>query len=396
MDLKARTAALKDEVIELRRDFHRHPELGFAEERTAEKAAAYLSQCGLEVRRGLARTGLVGLLRGTGPGRTLLLRADMDALPVEEQTGAAYCSVNPGIMHACGHDGHTAMLLVAAKVLAGLRDRFRGSIKFAFQPNEEGTAAGLMIEDGVLLEPRVEAALAIHLWSGLASGTIAVGPGPVMAGLEEFSLILRGRGGHTAAPHLSADPILAAAHLVQASQMVQTHQTDALKPTVIGFGRIAGGGAANVIPERVELAGTIRCLHDQADQVRELFRRIIVSVCQAHGVEYELETKLAHPAVINHPALAELVRSAAIETLGGPDRVVSLVSMVGEDFSRFTERLPGAIYLLGSGDEAKGTTYPHHHPRFDIDEDVLPLGVEMHVRTALAFLETDEARPPGD
>lgn len=401
MEIRKEVDKLTEEVIQLRRDFHRHPELGFQEHRTSRKVCEYLEALGLEVKR-IAKTGVVATLVGQGAGRTVMLRADMDALPIEEQNQLPYKSENPGIMHACGHDGHTAMLLVAAKILSRCRKQIKGNVKFVFEPNEEGVAALQMIEEGALKNPKVDACFGIHLWSPLESGKMAITAGPVMAGMNHFTLSIKGRGGHTATPQSSVDPILTAANVIQAVQAIQTREISVLQPTIIVFGKIKGGTASNVIPDKVTLKGTMRYLHETDENSEESpesrFERIIAHTCQAHRAEYELRFVEAHPTLINDRSMTELVRSAAREMLEGrtsgsepvcgtAEKIVSYISMAGEDFSEFAARVPGVFYFIGAGNRRKETDYPHHHPRFNIDEDVLKLGVEMHVRTALQYLK---------
>jgi len=388
MKIKEQVADLHDELIHLRRDFHKYPELGFEEKRTSEKVADYLRTCGIKVKR-LAKTGVVGLLNEKKPGRTLLLRADMDALPIQEMNEIHYKSVHEGKMHACGHDGHMAMLLVAAKILSRLKDELKANVKFVFEPNEENVAARKMIEEGVLEDPKVDAALGIHLWTPIESGKIGIVSGPVMAAMEHFRLIIRGKGGHTASPHNAIDPIITAANIIQTVQVTQTREIDVLKPTLIMFGKITGGTASNVIPENVEIDGTLRYLYgngeDNNERPKERFERIVNNICKAYRAECELTFLYGHPAVINDSKMADLVRTCA-EGIVGRLNLVSFISMAGEDFSEFAVRVPSALYFIGAGNEKKETHYPHHHPRFNIDEDVLPNGVEMHVRTALRFL----------
>jgi amidohydrolase len=389
MDIADQVAALKDELIELRRDFHRHPELGLQEFRTSEKISSYLVGCNLKVDR-LHRTGVVGLLDGDRAGPTLLLRADIDALPIQEENDLPYRSVTPGVMHACGHDAHAAILLISAKILSKLRDRLRGNIKFVFEPNEENVGALAMIEAGVLENPRVDACLGHHVWTPLATGRIGIAEGPVMAAMEHFRLVVKGRGGHTAAPQNAVDPILTAAAIVQGVQIVQTREIDLLKePTIIMFGQIEGGSASNVIPDSVTLSGTMRYLFEGDEQgegsPKRRFERVVSNICAAHRAGYELTFLCGHPTLVNHREMAALVRSVACEEIEPSPEIVSLVTLAGEDFSEFAALVPGAFYFLGAGNAADGVPFPHHHPRFDIDEAVLGVGVEMHVRTALRF-----------
>jgi len=389
MHLKAAIDAHREELIALRRDIHRHPELGFHEHRTSAIIVRYLESLDLEVRR-LARTGVVGVLRGRAPGPNLLLRADMDALPINEQTGLPFASEHPGLMHACGHDGHVAMLLVAAKILCSYRDRLaQGSITFAFQPNEEDAGAQAMIDEGLLDDPPIDAALALHLWAQLPTGVIGVAAGPVMASSEYFELVIRGRGGHGGAPHEAIDPILCAADVIQAIQAIQTREQSALRPTVITFGSVHAGTSPIVIPEQAVLAGSIRCLHEHAAETKDSFRRIVAAVCQAHRTQPDLRVTLGNSLMVNEAGLVELVRGVGGEVVGADGLTEDGVRMmVGEDFAELARRVPAALYLVGAGG-ASASPYPHHHPSFVIDEAALAVGVEMHVRAALRYLRLD-------
>lgn len=390
MGIKAEVDKLKKELIELRRDFHQHPELGLEEHWTADKIESYLKPLGLEISR-IGATGVVGLLKGDQPGRTLMLRADIDALPVQEMTSVPYKSAYDGKMHACGHDGHMAMLLVAARILCEHKDGIKGNIKFLFQPNEENMHAGLLVEKGVLAKPTVDAAFGIHLMTPLETGKIGVASGAVMAGMHTFKLVIKGKGGHTGFPQESIDPIIAAANLVQTTQIIQSREIDAFKPTVIVFGRIEGGTTSNVIPERVELEGTIRYLYDAAaegeDHPCKKFERIVKHVCETHRTQYEVGYPYNHPAVINDSEMIQFVRTAAAKVVDTEDRIVPFVTMVGEDFCEFANRVPSAFYFIGAGNKDKDADYPHHHASFNIDEAALSIGLEMHVRSALAFLK---------
>jgi amidohydrolase len=284
------------------------------------------------------------------------------------------------------------MLLVAAKILSGLKSRLKGSIKFVFEPNEENVGALAMIQEGLMEDPKVDACLGLHVWTPLQTGQIALKAGPVMAGMEHFELVVKGRGGHTATPQSAVDPILAAADIIQGVQIVQTREMDVLRePAIIMFGRIEGGSASNVIPDSVALSGTMRYLFE-GDQESEgnpkkRFERVVANICAAHRAEYDLSFLHGHPTLVNHAEMVEVVRSVAVHELDPSPEIISFVSMAGEDFSEFAARAPSAFYFLGAGNPAKETCFPHHHPRFNIDEDILPTGVEMHVRGALAFFE---------
>lgn len=386
MKIKDEIENFRDELIRLRRDFHKHPELGFEEYRTSKIIANYLEEVGLEVRRGIAKTGVIGLLRGNRPGPTLLIRSDMDALPIKEENDLPFKSDDDGKMHACGHDAHMSILLIASKILANYRDEIKGNIKFVFQPNEEDAGAALMIEDGVLEDPQVDAALGLHIWSPLETGKIAIVDGPVMASSYYFKLVIRGKGGHGGAPHTSIDPIICATDVIQAVQSIQTREVDTFKPTVITFCKINCGTLNIVIPEKIGLEGSIRCLHEDDEQVRRRFEEITKNICGAYRTTYELEFKCGNRLLSNDHKMAELVRSVAEKVVKPEDVIGSeFRTMIGEDFAEFALRVPSAFYFIGTGNEEKETDYPHHHPRFNIDEDSLLIGVEMHVRTALEY-----------
>ncbi|MFW9996997.1 MAG: M20 family metallopeptidase [Candidatus Odinarchaeota archaeon] len=375
-------------MISLRRDFHRHPELGFKEERTSAIIADYLGKLGLEVKTGVAKTGVTGLLKGTGPGPTLLLRSDMDALPIQEKNDLPFKSVNPGVMHACGHDAHVSMLLIAARILSNHKNEINGSIKFAFQPNEEEAGAELMVEAGVLEDPKVDAALGLHVASTLRSRKVGIIDGPIMASSWYFKLQIRGKGGHGGMPHSSIDPIICATYIIQAVQTIQTRETSALDPTVITFGKIHAGTMNIVIPEKVDLEGSIRCLHPNREEVHSRFEEIIKNICSAFRCTYELEFKCGNRLLVNDWTMSSLVKSVADQVVGSGNVVGEEIrTMVGEDFAEFSLRVPSAFYFIGTGNAEKETDFPHHHPRFNIDEDVLQIGVEMHVRTVLEFFK---------
>lgn len=388
LDIRRIIAECTEELIALRRDFHRHPELGFAEFRTGDTVKRFLEKYGI-VTAPIAETGVVGVLQGGGPGKTILLRADMDALPVEEKTGLSFCSCNTGIMHACGHDGHTAMLLIAAKVLSRISAQMNGCVKFAFQPNEEDAGAWLMLEQGVLEDPPVDAAFACHLWSQLDSGCIDIRPGPVMAASHYFSLTIKGRGGHAGFAHESIDPIFVASAVIQAAQAIQSREVDALNPVVVMFTEAHAGSNTTIVPEEMKLSGSLRVLYQGGENdVRRRFKRLVRSTCEAHRAEFELEFKIGNSLLANDAAMADMVRQCALTSTGDSRRVTSNIqTMAGEDFASFAAKVPAAFAFLGCRNEEKGIVYPHHHPCFTIDEDVLPLGVELYVRTALEYLK---------
>jgi amidohydrolase len=388
--IKKRIAELNGELLELRRDFHRYPELGFEEHRTAEVVENYLESLGLSPRR-MAQTGVVALLEGSKSRPVLLLRADMDALPVEEENDVAYKSENKGVMHACGHDAHLAMLLVAAKILSENKNDIPGTIKFVFQPNEEIAGAVDMIEEGVLENPSVDAAMGIHIWAPISSGKIAVSSGPVMGGLDVFKVTIYGKGGHTGVPEDAVDPVLAAADVIQTVQMIQTREISNLKSTIIMFGKIVGGTKSNIIPDSVRLEGSIRFLYpagpDSKEQPTERFIRVVEQVCKTHRCTCEIDIVHENIPLINHDEMAKIAGETAMDVFGGAKCLIDHQTIASEDFSEFSTRVPGVFMFLGTGNEKKGTNISHHNPRFNIDEDTMPAGVEMHVKGALNFFQ---------
>lgn len=374
----------------MRRDFHRHPELGFEEFRAAGIIENYLRALGIAAQR-IAKTGVVGTLRGTKPDPVLMLRADMDALPIEEENEVDYRSQNNGVMHACGHDAHMAMLLIAAKILSAEKNKIAGTIKFVFQPNEEIAGAVHMIEEGVLENPRVDAALGMHVWTPVPSGKIAITPGPVMGGLDVFKVTIHGKGGHTGMPEDAIDPIIAAAAVIQTVQVIQTREISNLKSTVIVFGKIRGGSKSNIIPSEVELEGSIRYLYpsgpEDESQPTQRFIRIVEQVCQTHRCTCDIDIAHENMPLINNAEMAAIARDTAGEVFSGPESIIDIQTMGSEDFSEFSERVPGVLMFLGTGNATVGSDFSHHHPRFNIDEGTLPRGVEMWVRGALNFFE---------
>ncbi|RQD71876.1 MAG: amidohydrolase [Tindallia sp. MSAO_Bac2] len=385
--MKEEISNLKEELIELRRDFHQHPELGFEEYRTSGIVSDYLRECGIEVER-VAETGVVGVLKGKKDKPVLMLRADLDALPIEEKADVPFKSEYEGKMHACGHDGHTAMLMVAAKILAKNRNELDGTIKFVFQPNEEDAGAAIIIEEGVMENPKVDAALGLHLWTPLPSGKVGITPGPLMASSYYFWLTIKGKGGHGGAPHLAVDPIFCGKEIMNALQSIQTREQDVLKPTLINFGQFHAGTNPIIISHQAELAGSVRCLHDEDARIRQRFEEVVAHVCRMYGAEYELTFKCGNELLNNDAEMTDLVKNSAVEAFGAESlQETDLTVMLGEDFASFANVVPSAFFFLGVGDPEKKTDMPHHHPEFKLDEDVLPLGVEMHLRGALAYFD---------
>lgn len=387
MYIKEEIASLKEELVELRRDFHQHPELGFKEYRTQERVIDYLKKCGLEVNK-IADTGVVALLKGDISGPTLMMRTDMDALPIEEENDVPYKSKNKGVMHACGHDGHLAMMLVAAKILSTRKAQIKGNIKFVFQPNEEDAGAEILVNEGVLENPKIDAAIGVHLWSPIEVGKVGIAEGPIMASSEYFNIKIKGKGGHGGAPHETIDPILCASNIIQQVQSIQTRNLDAInEPTVITFGNIKGGDFPIIIPEIAEASGSIRCLHDNLDKVKDQFERKIKYQCYADETTYELNYKCGNRLLKNHPKVTKLVRDLALDVVGAENIETDVKVMLGEDFAEFSLNVPSCFYFIGVANKEKGTDIGHHNPKFNIDEDALSIGVEMHVKTALEYLK---------
>lgn len=385
--------ALFNYTRSMRRDFHMHPELGYREVRTSAIVARELEALGLEVQRGIARTGVVALLEGAKPGPVILLRFDMDALPIQEETGAEYASQTPGVMHACGHDGHTAIGLTVARLLHAHRQELAGTIKFVFQPAEEGLCgeemggAEMMIAEGVLENPKPDFALALHLWNEKPVGWLGIAAGPVMAGAEWFQVKIHGKGGHGAVPHLAVDPLLAAAQVVTALQSIVSRNVPPLQSAVVSVTMFHAGDAFNVIPQTAHLEGTIRTFDPQVrERVLKRFEEIVHGVSQAMGCRAEITLKRVTPALINNEQVAYQVQQVAQEMFS--DAALDphpYLTMGAEDMGFVLERIPGCYFFVGSADSARGLNYPHHHPRFDFDEEVLSKAVALISAAALAI-----------
>jgi amidohydrolase len=387
--ISLKVADLAESVIALRRTIHQWPELGFQETRTSALVAKGLQALGIEVRTGIAQTGVLGILRGIGEGKTVLLRADMDGLPIEEASGSPYVSKNRGIMHACGHDGHTAVLLTAAQVLAQCRKQFSGTIKFAFQPAEElppGGAKG-MIEEGVLEDPRVDAVFGLHLWNGLPVGKIGVDEGPIMASVDRFDITIKGIGSHGAYPHTGVDPIVVGSHLVAALQTMVSRELPPLAPVVVTVGKFQAGTAFNVIPSQAELSGTVRTIDSGIrEEMSGRLERIVRGITSGLRAEYTFNYAFGYPVTVNNVIKARFARHVA-GTIVGDTNVVSVgMSMGAEDMSYFLEAVPGCYLRLGSGNSDKGYMHPHHSALFDFDEACLPIGVELLAQLSLSYL----------
>ncbi len=379
----------------LRRDLHMHPELGFHEVRTAGIVAKELQSLDMEVTTGVAKTGVVGLLEGSKPGPVVLVRFDMDALPVTEQTGATYASTNPGTMHACGHDGHTAIGLTVAKMLHTHRDQLAGTVKFVFQPAEEGTCGEeiggneMMIREGVLGNPAPDLALSLHLWNEKPLGWVHVAAGPVMAGAEEFKITVTGAGGHAAIPHQTVDPVLAASQIVTALQSITSRNVAPLGAAVVSVTMIHAGDAFNVIPPEARMEGTIRTFELAVrETVLRRFAEIVYGVAEAMGCAAEIKVKRLTPALINADEIARRVQANARLMLPEADLdTTAHLTMGAEDMAFMLEQVPGCYFFVGSANDEKKLNYGHHHPKFDFDEEALPRAAALMAGAVAEFLK---------
>ena len=391
VDFRALAEAMKDELITFRRDFHKHPEIAFEEARTSGIVADELNKLGLEVQTGVGMTGVVGILEGPKDGPTVLYRADMDALPMQEINETDYASVYPGKMHACGHDAHTAIGLGVAKLMTEQRDKLAGRIKFVFQPAEEVVGgAKAMIADGILENPRPDVSLGLHVWNSMELGQVAVTDGPSMAGSAVFDITITGKGGHGAAPHDAADPVICAAQMITALQTVVSRNVDPLDTAVVSVTKMQASDAYNIIPEQVKLAGTVRTFKIE---VRDLIERRMDEICQslavAMGCAAELDFRYNTLPVANDPNVAARVRNV-FEQMIDPDKIITDERTMGsEDVGMMMDDIPGTFVFLGSANDERELNYPHHHPRFDIDEDSLPLGVALMSAVLADYLMPD-------
>jgi amidohydrolase len=379
------------EIVETRRFFHKIPEMSFQENETAEAIAERLRAAGLEVETGVGKTGVVGVLKGAKEGPTLMIRADIDGLPVDELTGLDFAATN-GRMHACGHDGHITMAIIAAEILAGLRDRLVGTVVFAFQPAEEVVQGALaMIEDGLFENYPADRVIGTHLWNPIPTGIIGVNRATVFASADQFRLIVHGKGGHGAMPHNTIDPVVAIAEIITTAQTVISREVPPNDMGVLTFGQIHGGAAPNVIADFVTVEGTIRAYTPETrSQIMESLERIAANVAAAMRATTSFEKIHGTPPVINDPEVASWVTQQASMVVGeGNAREWEPVS-VGDDMAEFNNRVPGTYFLLGAAHDdamvAERSIEGHHNARFDWNEDCLPLGVEVFVRSALDYL----------
>lgn len=374
----------------IRRDLHLHPELGFQEVRTSGIIAKELREIGLEVTTGIAKTGVLALIEGAQPGPVIMLRFDIDALPINEQTGAVYASQTPGLMHACGHDGHVAIGLTVARLLNDHRNELHGTVKLVFQPAEEGMGgAESIIREGALENPAPVRCLGLHIWNDKPLGWLGIAGGPVMASAATFGITLTGKGGHGAMPHQTIDPVVAAAQIISAAQTIASRNTDPQQACVISFCALHAGEAFNVIPQTVEIKGTIRTFEPEVEKMAyQRLEEIVRGVGTAMGCEVEIKISNITPAVINAPQVAAAVKRAA-QTLLPADHLdeSGRVTMGAEDFAFYLQEIPGAFFFIGSNNPEKNLAYAHHHPKFDFDEAALPRGAALMAAAAVELLK---------
>jgi len=385
-DIHQRVADQKDLIIQLRRDLHRIPETAYTEKKTSAYVANYLNNLKLEVKTGIARYGVVGLMKTSRPGPTLMIRADMDALPLKENTGLAFVSEHEGAMHACGHDAHMAMVLGAATVFNTLKDEISGNIKFLFQPAEEGPGgAEPMIKAGVMESPKVDYSIGCHVWPDIPEGTIGVRPGPFMAAMDRFDIKIKGKGGHGAMPHLSVDALEVGTQVVNALQRIVSRQMDPLEPTVVTIGTFHAGTAFNIIPPEAEMSGTTRTFNpDIWNSWEARIAKVVRGVCDSMGCDFALKFSKGYPVTVNDASMAEIVRGCAAKVVGQDRVVVPRKTLGGEDFAYYLQRSQGCYFALGVGRDG---AVPVHNPAFDFNEDVMLLGMETHCRIGLEVLK---------
>lgn len=387
-DMQIRSDIYQLDLIAWRRYLHQYPELGFKEHLTAEFVHQQLADWGIEHQTGIAQTGIVATIAGERPGPVLAIRADMDALPIQEENAVPYRSRHDGVMHACGHDGHTAIALGTAHYLAQHRHRFAGTVKLIFQPAEESPGgAQPMIAAGVLQNPQVDAIIGLHLWNNLPIGTVGVKSGSLMAAVDLFECTIQGKGGHGAMPHQTTDAVVVSAQIVNALQTIVSRTVNPLDAAVVTIGQLQAGTTSNVIADTGFMSGTVRYFNPELAPVIEArLQQIITGVCQSWGAIADCRYWHLYPPVINDPIIADLVRSVATSVIETPTGVVpNCQTMGGEDMSFFLQAVPGCYFFLGSANTERGLNYPHHHPQFNFDEAALAMGVEIFVRCVEKF-----------
>ena len=384
-NLKQMIEEIHDTVIKIRRDLHQIPEIGFEEIKTSSYIADYLKNIGYEPKTGIAKTGVMAVLDGKEKGKTLLIRSDIDALPITEETGLPFTSKHEGRMHACGHDGHMAMLLGTATILKKLQNRFNGTVKFIFQPAEEGPGgAKPMIDEGVMENPEVDYSLGSHLWPTIPEGHVGVKAGELMAAVGKFDIDVIGKGGHGAMPHLCIDALEVGTQVVSALQRIVSRHINPLKPAVVTVGSFHSGNAFNIIAEKATLSGTTRTFdRDIWDSWEDRLNKVIKGVCDSMGATYKMDYWKGYPPTINDSFMAEVVKKCASEVVGKEHVIEPEPTMGGEDMAYFLERSKGCYFFLGVGREGSVSL---HNPRFTFNEDVLFTGIEIYLRVVFELL----------
>ena len=385
-------AAINEQLIAWRRDFHRHPEVGLDLPRSARIITQTLRDLGYIVETGIAQSGVVGLLEN-GDGPVVMVRADMDALPIQEENDVPYVSETAGKMHACGHDAHMAIGLGVARLMAETRERWQGTLKMVFQPGEEGdNGAHIMVEEGVLKDPRPDAVLALHVWNDARTGHVAATPGPVMAAAESWEATLRGKGGHAAVPEETVDPVVTAALTINAMQTIVSRNVGAEETAVVTVGKLTAGDTFNVIPDVARLQGTVRTFDpDVREVVLRRLREVIEGTAAMMGATGELTLHSIAPAVINDDEVTTVVQEAVRAVLGEEELEVGVRTMGSEDAAFFLQEVPGCYFFVGSTSPDAESHVPHHNPKFDIDEDALPIGVGVMLNALRRLMPIEEA-----
>lgn len=379
-----------NDVIAIRRHMHMHPELSFKEFQTADYVWNQLSELGIEDKHRMAGTGIVALIKGSkGPGKTIALRADMDALPIVEANDVPYKSVNTGVMHACGHDAHTSSLLGAARILQSLRNELQGTVKLIFQPGEEKLPGGasMMIKEGVLESPSPDGIIGQHVMPLIDAGKVGFRSGIYMASTDEIYVTIKGKGGHGAMPHLNVDPVLIASHMIVALQQIVSRNANPTMPSVLSFGKIIGNGATNVIPNEVYLEGTFRTLDEKwREEAHKRILKLAKSVVEGMGATVDFEIRKGYPALVNNPELTHITRKNAEDYLGKENVLELDIWMAAEDFAFYSQQTKACFYRLGTRNEAKGITSSVHTPTFDIEEKSLETGMGLMAYLAVKQL----------
>jgi amidohydrolase len=380
----------KDFLINLRRHFHKYPELGFQEFKTSETIAKNLKEFGLDVKTSVAKTGVIGLLKGKNPGKTILIRADMDALPIQEGNKIIYASCNSAIMHACGHDAHSAIAVTTAKILSKLKDKLHGNVKFIFQPDEEGSGGALpLIKEGVLDNPKVDYAFGLHVSNKIEYPKVSVSEGIWMANSDRFDVEIIGKGCHAASPHLGIDPINVACHIIIGLNTLVAKAHDPLAPCVISVCKINAGTATNIIPEKASFSGTIRTLNNNLRKdLRKKVLDMISNIAKSFNAKYLIKMTEGYSSVNNDKKVSGIVREIAKETVGESNLILDKKSLGVEDMSYFLQKVPGCFFEIGTANKKKGILFPAHQPTFNIDEDALIIGVSVFYKIIMKLIGT--------